>query len=183
MSANETVSDATQGGLRREPGQTGPCFWLTIFATLTSSMLLLDLLGATLPRSLIYLFNPIAWLGNMIGVTDLMSGILRTADGASGQVGSFVGMPVVGSFILWILFGFFRWKRPGLAFLFLTVPWLLAMQFTTERAYESLAERFQARGQSQLEADAIVKVLFIIAASQAEDSVSTALSTRLRELE
>jgi hypothetical protein len=146
-------------------------------------MLFLDLLGATLPRGLIYLFNPVAWLGNVIGVSGLVGGVLRGMDEAVGEVGSFVGMPVVGSLAIWFLLGWFRWRRPEIVFFLLVVPWFLAMQLTTKRGYESLAEHFQARGRDELEADALSKAMYIIEASQVDDPGATRLAARLRELE
>ena len=147
-------------------------------------MLLLDILfGLTLPRSLIYWFNPIAWLANWTRLTEVTGGFLRGMDQGVMGVASLLGIPVIGSFIGWFAFGWFRWRWPGLMFFVLTVPWLCAMQFTTKRAYEALAERYHAQGRIQLEASAISKALYVIQASQAYDPSTSSLTARLLEIQ
>ena len=174
----------SKGVVPRNPRQQGPCLWLAIFAALTSLMLFLDILfGLRLPRSLIYWFNPIAWLGNWTQLTAVTGGFLRGIDLAVTSIASLLGIPVIGSFLYWFVFGWLRWRRPGLVFFLLTVPCLCAMQFTTKRAYEALAERYHAQSRTQLEASAISKALYVIQASHTSDPGASRLAARLAEIQ
>ena len=147
-------------------------------------MLLLDILfGLRLPRSLIYWLNPIAWVGNWTQLTAVIGGFLGGIDEGVMDIASLLGIPVIGSFLLWFASGWFRWRRPGLVFFLLTVPCLCAMQFTTKRAYQALAERYHAQGRTQLEASAISKALFVIRASHIADPDASRLEARLVEIE
>jgi len=168
----------------RNPGRQGPCFWLSVFAALTSFMLVLDiLLGLRLPKGLIYWFNPIAWVGNWTGLTAAIGGFLGGLDQGVTSIASLVGVPVIGSFLFWFAFGFSRWRKPDLWFFLLTVPCLCAMQFTTKRAYERLADYYHAQGRLELEASAISKALYVIQASNSADPDASRLAAQLTEIQ
>lgn len=174
----------TRTNLRERPRQAGPNSWLTIFTAFTSFMVLLDILFTLrLPSSLIYWLNPISWVSNSTGLTALIGGFLRGIDEGALTIASLLGLPVIGGFLLWLVWGVLHWRRPGLVFVFFTLPVLCAMQFTTKRAYEALAQRYHVMGRTELEARAISKALFVIRASHTADPHSAGLEARLLEIQ
>ena len=184
MGAVEPVPLDTQSKSWESPRKAGPNFWLTNLTILTSFMLIVDILfELRLPSSLIYWLNPISWMSNWSGLTAPIGGFLRGIDEGAMNIASLLGMPVIGSFVLWLLWGLCRWRRPGLVFVFLTLPYLCAMQFTTKRAYEELAQRYYVMGRAELEARAISKALFVIRASHTEDPHYSRLEARLIEIQ
>jgi hypothetical protein len=184
MDTAESVPLGTQTSSREGPRQTGPNFWLTISTALTSFMVLVDILfELRLPSSLIYWLNPISWVSNWTGLTALIGGFLRGIDEGAVAIASLLGVPVIGSFLLWFVWGVLRWRRPGLVFFFSTLPFLCAMQFTTKRAYEELAQRYHVKGRTELEARAISKALFVIRASHTADPHASRLEARLTEIQ
>jgi hypothetical protein len=147
-------------------------------------MLLVDIMfELRLPSDLIYWLNPISWVSNWTGLTALIGRFLRGIDEGVETVASILGVPVIGSFVLWFVYGLIRWRRPGLVFGLFAVPFLCAMQFTTKRAYEGLAQRYQANGRTELEARAISKALFVIRASHTADPHASLLEARLSEIQ
>lgn len=184
MESPESVPPESPTGRPRSPRESGPNFWLSIFTALTGLMILADMmLGLRLPGSLVYWLNPVSWLGNWSGLTALVGGVLRGMDEGATAIGSVVGMPVIGSFVLWFVYGFFRWRWPMVVFILLTLPFLCAMQFTTKRAYEALARRYHTEGSVELEARAISKALLIIRSSSVVDPEASQLAARLVEIE
>lgn len=183
METPEKVLRDTQVNSRRSPRETGPNFWLTIFTTLTGLMILVDIIfELRLPSSLIYWLNPICWVSSSSGLTAVIGGFLRGIDEGAMTIASFVGVPVIGSFLLWFVYGLLPWRRPVLVFFLLTLPFLCAMQFTAKRAYEGLAQHYQLKGRTELEARAISKALFVIRASHTPDAHARGLETRLIEI-
>jgi len=183
METPETVPPETQANSRRGPRETGPNFWLTIFTALTSLMILVDIIfELRLPSSLIYWLNPISWVSSSTGLTALIGGFLRGIDQGAMTIASILGVPVIGSFLLWFVYGLLPWRRPILVFVLLTLPFLCAMQFTTKRAYEGLAQHYHLKGRTELEARAISKALFVIRASHTSDPHTPRLEGRLIEI-
>jgi hypothetical protein len=184
MDTVDSVPLDTQKKSRESPGKAGPNFWLTNFTLLTSFMVLVDILfELRLPSNLIYWLNPISWMSNGSGLTVPIGGFLRGIDEGAMNIASLLGVPVIGSFVLWFLWGLCRWQRPGLVFVFLTLPFLCAMQFTTKRAYEELAQRYHVMGRTELKARAISKALLVIRASHTEDPNYSRLEARLIEIQ
>ena len=185
MENPESVPLETLTKSRWEHVDAGPNFWLTIFTALTSVMLLLDIVfDLRLPSSVIYWLNPISWVSNSTGLTALIGGFLRGIDEAVMSIASFLGVPVIGSFVLWFAYGFFRWRRPVLVFVLSTLPFFFpALQLTTKRAYEALAQQYHAKGRTELEARAISKALTVIRASHIPDAHTSRLEARLSEIE
>jgi hypothetical protein len=184
METSQSVSTERQTNSRRGRRDEGPNFWLTIFTALTGLMILLDILfELRLPSSLIYWLNPISWVSNWTGLTALIGGLFRGADEGVMTIASLLGVPVIGTFLLWFVHGLSRWRRPGLVFVLLTLPFLCAMQFTTKRAYEGLAQRYNAKGRTDLEARAISKALYVIRASHTADPHASRLEARLIEIQ
>lgn len=183
MDAVKPVPLKTQTDSRKR-SQAGPNFWLTIFTSLTSFMVLVDILfELRLPSNLIYWLNPISWMSNWAGLTALIGGFLRGIDEGVMTIASILGVPVIGSFLLWFAYGLLPWRRPVLVFVLSTLPFLCAMQFTTKRAYEGLAEHYHLKGCTELEARAISKVLFVIRASHTSDPHTPRLEARLIEIQ
>jgi hypothetical protein len=167
----------------RRDRTAGPCFWLTIFASATVATLLLDMRGFKLPMSLIYWFDPIAWLSNWAGLTPRFSGFFSGVDQGVADIARWLGRPIAFSFLFWFLAGCARWRHPSLVFLVWIVPCLVGMQFTTMRAYDALADRFHTEGRVDLEADALGKELFIIDHARPADPARPRLTARLAELQ
>jgi hypothetical protein len=163
--------------------KSGPCFWLSIFAVASSLVLLSDLVGFTLPRGFIYWTNPIAWLSNALGFTAYVGFYCRGMDAGLADVWAYLSIPVIGTFIAWFGFGWFRWRWPILVFIVFVIPFFIAMQFTMQRGYESLADRFLTQEDVKGEADALSKALFIVKRSETPDLRMFELSSRLLALQ
>jgi hypothetical protein len=184
METSESVPTERQTNSPRGRRVEGPNFWLTVFTGLTGLMILLDILfELRLPSSLIYWLNPISWVSNWMELTALIGGFLRGVDEGVMTIASLLGVPVHRQFLLWFVHGLSRWQRPGLVFVLFTVPFLCAMQFTTKRAYERLAQGHHAKGRTDLEARAISKALFVIRASHTADPHALRLKARLMEIQ
>lgn len=146
-------------------------------------ILMLDMLGATLPKGIVYWLNPVAWFSNWTGLTPRIGGFLRGMDEGVMALASVVGMPIIGSLIFWFVLGCLRWRWPSVVFILCIVPALCAVQLTTKRAYLEFAERFHAQNLPGREADAISKALFIIRESRIPDPAEAQLVDRLVILE
>ena len=117
-----------------------------------------------------------------VNLTPLIGDFLRGIDKGAMTIASILGVPVIGSFLLWFAYGWLRWRWPLIIFVLLTLPFLCAMQFTTQRAYEGLAQRYQTKGNTKLEDRAISKALFVIRESHTADPNTSRLEARLNEI-
>jgi hypothetical protein len=135
--------------------------WLTVFVSASAILLLLDLLGVqTLVWSL-YLVNPIAWLSNLTGLTGLAPGFLVGMHKSVESLPVLIGIPVIGSLAVWLLLSL-SWRRwRAFHFLLFVVAGSTALQFTMQRAYLSLADRYQTRNEIRRASAALEKVLYV----------------------
>jgi hypothetical protein len=135
--------------------------WLTVFVSASAILLLLDLAGVRTPVWSLCLVNPIAWVCNFTGLTGLRPGFLVGMHEAAQSLPALIGIPVIGSLAIWLLLSL-SWPRGrALHFLLIVVAGSAALQFTMQRAYLSLADRYQARNEIRRESAALGKVLYI----------------------
>jgi hypothetical protein len=135
---------------------------LTISVGASAVLLLLDITGLRLPTWSIYLVNPIAWISNLSGLTTLGAGFLVGMDLGVQRFGVWIGIPVIGSFVLWFLISFSWIRFRAIHFLFFVILGSVAFQFTMQRTYLSMADYYKARNEIRRASDALEKVLYVV---------------------
>src|SRR5437867_9106284 len=98
-----------------------PITWLTVFVTASAILLLLDVIGIRAPIWSLYFVNPIAWISNLTGLTGLVPGFLLGIHEGVESLPALIGMPIIGSFAVWVLVSL-SWRLPrALHFLLVVV--------------------------------------------------------------
>lgn len=132
---------------------------LTLCVAAGAVLLALAWFGLRVPDWAVYAANPPAWISNATGLTEWGRRFFPGMDQGVAWLPQKLGLPVIGSLLVWFGLSFVTSGR------FLGLVWALlgcvAFQFTMQRGYLAVAERYRATGQIQREAAACGKVLYI----------------------
>lgn len=124
-------------------------------------LLILHRFGVAVPDWLLTISNPIAWLANILGATEVLGDVWVTLHQFISYLPSKLGIPIIGTLLLWFFITFKPPRGENYHFLFVVVPGCIALQFSLQGAYLTQAERWRERGDVMREEDALSKVIHL----------------------